>query len=87
MADQRVDPSVSVATVAPGLVDADVVAIPVFDEDDLTDIVDLDAASASEVARVLESGVLGSAVGETLLLRTDGAGWRPRHVLLVGAGC
>ncbi len=86
MADQRVDPSLSVATDAPGRVDADVVAIPVFDDDDLTDIVDLEVASAGEVTRVRESGVLGSAVGETVLLRTDGAGWQPRHVLLVGAG-
>ena len=86
MSAQRSDPAVSVATIAAGQADADVVGLPVFDDDDLGDVVDLEAASGGEVARVRDSGVLRFAAGETLLLRTDGAGWQPRHVLLVGAG-
>ena len=62
MPDQRVDPAVSVATVAPGQVDADVVAIPIFDDDELPDVVGLDAAIGGEVARVTgKSGRSGGA--------------------------
>ncbi len=86
MPAQRSDPTVSVATIAAGQAAADVVGLPVYDDDDLRDVVDLEAASGGEMARVRDSGVFPLAAGETVLLRTDRAGWQPRHVLLVGAG-
>ena len=82
----RTDPAVSVAARAPAAVEADLLAIPVFGDDDLLDDVPgLAAASGGELARARASGEFRSKPRETLLVRTLGDGWRSARVLHVAA--
>ncbi len=86
MSTARTEPTVTVVSGAPADVEADVLAVPVFGDDDLVDDVPgLAAASGGELARARASGEFRPKPRETLLVRTLGGGWRPARALHVAA--
>jgi leucyl aminopeptidase len=75
------------ATIAePRQADADLLAIPCFEGDDLRDLVGLDDATAGEVRRALSSGEFSGKLFEVFLTPFVGGSWRAHRVVLVGAG-
>ncbi|MGH9253249.1 MAG: M17 family peptidase N-terminal domain-containing protein, partial [Vicinamibacterales bacterium] len=77
-------PSVGVATSPSRDIDADLLLIPVFDDDTLSDEPDLDQASAGEVAAARGRGEFTGKPFELFI--TTVRGWRTSHVGLVGLG-
>ena len=64
--------------------DTELVAIPVYEDDDLADLPELDSGTGGEIARARASGEIR---GKPYELYTTGVrGWRAPRVLLVGAG-
>jgi leucyl aminopeptidase len=77
-------PSVAVTTRAPREIDTDLVIIPVFEEDDLGDVGDLDAASGGEVGRARARGEFKGKAFD--VFSTPTPGWKAARVAIVGAG-
>lgn len=69
-----------------GQVETEVLAIPVFEADDLADLDDLDAATGGEVRRALASGEFTGKLFEIFWCVVLSGSWRPRRAALVGAG-
>jgi leucyl aminopeptidase len=65
---------------------ADLVVVPVFDRDELTDLPGLALASVGEVAQARARGAFTGKPFEVLVLGTQGSGWATARVALVGAG-
>ncbi len=70
----------------PGGVEADVLAAPVFDDDELDALRVLDAASGGQVARARASGELSGKLFSLVWCSVVDPTWRPQRLLLVGAG-
>ena len=71
---------------APAGIETDLLAVPVFGDDDpVDDVAGLGPASGGELARARASGAFRSKPRETLLVRTLGDGWRPARVVHVAA--
>src|SRR5678816_1094513 len=66
--------------------DADLLLIPVFENDDLTDERDLDAASGGEYAAARARGAFSGKLYEQLFTPISGDGWKARRALWVGLG-
>jgi leucyl aminopeptidase len=66
--------------------DADLLLIPVFENDDLTDERDLDAASGGEYAAARARGAFSGKLYEQLFTPISGDGWKARRALWVGVG-
>ncbi len=77
-------PAVAVTTRAPREIDADLLIVPVFEEDDLGDVGDLDAASGGEIGRARSRGEFKGKAFD--VFSTPLPGWTPARVALVGAG-
>jgi leucyl aminopeptidase len=66
-------------------VDTDLMAIPIFEEDDLADVAGLDGASGGEVARALHTREITGKPFEVLVTPVIHH-WKARRLMLVGAG-
>ena len=77
-------PSVAVTTRAAREIDTDLLIIPAFEEDDLGDVGDLDAASGGEVDGARARGEFKGKAFD--VFSTPTPGWRAARVALVGAG-
>ena len=86
MPNQRADPEIKLVDAPPESVDADLVAIPVFEEDDLADIDGLNAATGGEIQRARQAKEFRPKLGELFLTRVTGSNWRARRVVLIGGG-
>jgi leucyl aminopeptidase len=78
-------PAVALTTQAASDLQTDLLVIPIFEDDDLRDEPQLDAASAGEVGRARASGELKGKPFE-LLVTTASGGWKARRIALIGAG-
>ncbi len=79
-------PAVSVTAAATRDLDADLLVIPVFEDDDLADEPGLDAATGGEIARARARGEFTGKPFELFLAATGHDGWPGRRLALVGAG-
>ena len=86
MPNQRSDPEVSHVTVPPFKVAVELLVVPIFEEDDLADLPGLDVATGGEITRACSTQEFRPKPGETFLTCLTGEEWRPRRLLLVGAG-
>jgi leucyl aminopeptidase len=80
------DIALTLSDVAPAAIDADLIAVPLFDQDDLADVPGLVAASGGVLQRLLESGGLDARDYRTYATGIADARWRALRILLVGAG-
>jgi leucyl aminopeptidase len=79
-------PALTLSTRATAEIDADLLVIPVFEDDDLRDESGLDAASGGEVQRGRARGDLTGKAYEIFLTTVGGSGWKTGRAALVGAG-
>ena len=79
-------PAVTVTAKATRDVAVDLLLIPVFEDDELSDEVDLARASGGEYGAARIRGEFTGKVFEQLLILLDGDTWKSRRALLVGAG-
>src|SRR6185436_15617569 len=79
-------PTVGATSGPLGELDADLLALPYFQDDDLADVPTLDAASAGEIGRARDRGELTGELYEGLVVPLVGGGMRASRALLVGAG-
>jgi len=79
-------PAVTVTAKATRDVAVDLLLIPVFEDDELSDEVDLARASGGEYGAARSRGEFTGKVFEQLLILLDGDTWKSRRALLVGAG-
>ena len=70
----------------PAAVDTDVLALPIFEDDDFADVTELDGATGGEVGRARASGELKGKLFEAFWAGIRDERWRPSRVVLVGAG-
>ena len=66
--------------------DADLLIVPVFEDDALSDEPDLDRASGGEFSGARQRGEFAGKTHEQLLVPLGGDGWKVRRALLIGAG-
>ncbi len=69
-----------------GEVEADLLVIPVFEDDDLGDEAGLDPASGGEIARARERGEFKGKLFDVFTAAVTADGWKTPRALLVGAG-
>ena len=77
-------PHVALTTGPTAEIDADLLVIPVFEDDDLADEPGLDAAAGGEVARARGRGEFKGSLFDVFV--TSVTGWKAPRVALVGAG-
>ena len=87
MSESRSEPTVTVTTTPPANVPAELMVVPVFDEDKLADpaLRELDAASDGEVGRAIAQREFRSKPNEVFLTPLRGP-WQADRVALVGVG-
>jgi leucyl aminopeptidase len=78
--------SIDIAVTATETVDADVLAIPVFEQDRPDELAGADVAAAGEIARAFSSREFTGKAYELFLTAVVGGGWRARRLALIGAG-
>ncbi len=66
--------------------ETDVLLVPVFEDDDLVDEPDLDAASGGEIGRARSRGEFRGKLYEVFLTPVVLSGWRAARIALIGAG-
>ena len=66
--------------------DADLLVIPVFEDDHLSDQAELDGAAGGEYATARDRGAFSGKPFEQLFTALTGSGWKPRRALWVGLG-
>src|SRR5262245_54573426 len=76
---------VRLSTAAPSSAEADVLFIPVFEEDDLADVPGLDAATGGELGRARERGEFLGKPFDFFITPLSGH-WKAGRVAMVGAG-
>ena len=79
-------PAVALATAGPSESTSDVLVVPVFEQDDFSDIDGLDAATNGEVGRARERGEFRGKLYELFFTPAGSNGWRSPRVALTGAG-
>ena len=80
-------PSIRLFTGDPGSIDTDLLVIPAFDGEPLTQAVSgLDAASGGEVGRALTSGEIRGRLYEIFLTPSASNGWKSARIAVAGAG-
>jgi leucyl aminopeptidase len=67
-------------------VDVDLLVLPWFQGESQTSFVDLDRATAGEIARGLASGEFGASPSDLFVTPVTDRAWSPRRVALIGAG-
>ena len=77
-------PTVSVTTTAAKDIAAELLVIPIFEEDPLDDVPDLDRASRGEVSRTRSRGEFHGRLFE--LFSAVAEGWKAERIILIGAG-
>jgi leucyl aminopeptidase len=77
-------PAVALTAEPTGDIAADLLAIPVFEDDDFTDLPHLDAASDGEVGRARASGEFKGKAFD--LFVSSASAWKARRLALVGVG-
>jgi leucyl aminopeptidase len=77
--------TVSLASTALGQVEADLLVVPAFEDDDFADVPGLDLATGGEIGRARMSRELTGKPFE-LFLTPATSGWRVRRIALIGAG-
>jgi hypothetical protein len=70
----------------PASVDTDALIVPWFEGDAPSSVPGLDTAVGGDLARALESRELSGRLYEQLLLRVVDASWKPRRIMIAGAG-
>ena len=75
---------VSIRSEPAASLDTDLLAVPLFENDDLTELEGLDAASGGEVSSVLRSGELTRGPFEHVVIPLACGGYAARRLLLVG---
>ncbi len=78
-------PSVTLTAEPARALEADLLIVPVFENDDLADETGLDDATGGEFGRALARGEFRGKTFEILVLATT-SGWATRRVALIGAG-
>ena len=76
---------ISIRADAPSRLDGDLLAVPVFDADDFSDLEGLDAATGGEASRLLAAGELAKPF-ETSIVPLGGGRYAARRLLLIGVG-
>jgi hypothetical protein len=79
-------PAVSLSTAPASQSSGEVLAIPVFEQDDLGDLGGLDKATGGEVSRARSGGEFRGKLYELFLTPAGRDGWQSSRVALVGAG-
>jgi leucyl aminopeptidase len=79
-------PDVALTTRPAAEIDADLLVIPVFEDDDLRDEAGLEQAAGGEVARARARGELTGKAFDVFLTPVGASGWKTPRALLVGAG-
>jgi leucyl aminopeptidase len=79
-------PAISLTARPTSELQADLVVIPIFIDDDLADETSLDVASGGEVMRARQRGELTGKPYESFVAATTSANWKTPRALLVGAG-
>jgi leucyl aminopeptidase len=67
-------------------VPTDLLVVPAFNDDDLADVIGLDAATGGELTRAREAREFKGKPYELFFASIGDRGWRARRVILVGAG-
>jgi len=67
-------------------VPTDLLVVPAFEQDDLSDVIGLDAATGGELTRAREAREFKAKPYELFFAGIGDRGWRARRVILVGAG-
>jgi leucyl aminopeptidase len=78
--------SIDTAVTTADTVDADVLAIPVFEQEPAGDLAGADGATGGEITRAFASREFTGKAYEIFLTSVVGGGWRARRLALVGAG-
>jgi leucyl aminopeptidase len=79
-------PTVTATAKTPADSVGELLFIPVFEDDDLADLGELDAATDGEVARARASGEFRAKPFDLFISPAGRNGWNPRRVALVGVG-
>jgi leucyl aminopeptidase len=79
-------PAVTLSTAPASHGSSELLVIPVFEQDDLVDLAGLDGATGGEVSRARTSGEFRGKLYELFFAPAARDGWKPRRVVLVGAG-
>jgi len=79
-------PDVALTARPTGEIDADLLVIPVFEDDDLQDEGGLDQASAGEVGRARSRGEFKGKLFEQFVTGVGASGWKTSRAALIGAG-
>jgi len=79
-------PAIALTAQSSADLQSDLVVIPVFTDDDLSDECTLDEASGGEVSRARARGELTGKLFDVLPIATSSSNWKTPRALLVGAG-
>jgi leucyl aminopeptidase len=79
-------PIVRLSTAPPAQITADLLVVPVFEDDDLADLAPLDEATGGDIARALRTRECTGKPFDLLPLAILREGWQTRRLTLVGAG-
>jgi leucyl aminopeptidase len=80
------EPEFTCAAGRPMEADVDLLVVPVFEQDPLSDLPELDLATKGEVSRAVAAGEFRGRPNEVFITPLLEARWRPRRVALVGLG-
>jgi leucyl aminopeptidase len=74
-------------TACPGRdLDTDILVVPVFEDDDLSDQTGLDEAAGGEIARARSRGEFKGKLFDVFIASLNASGWKTPRAVLVGAG-
>jgi leucyl aminopeptidase len=71
---------------SPAAVEADVLALPIFEEEDAGELAGFDDATGGEVARARASGEIKGKLFEVYWAGVRDTRWRPSRIVFIGAG-
>ena len=86
MSDTRLEPTVRVSTTTPAAIETELLVVPVFETDDLSDVAGLDQASGGEIERARAAGEFRGKVGDVFVTPLTEGKWHAGRVALVGVG-
>jgi len=79
-------PDFSLTTLPISDIDTDVLVIPIFEDDDLSDQPGLDAATGGELSRARARGEVRGKLHEVFVSGISASGWKASRAVFVGAG-
>ena len=86
MGQSRTREDLAIVEGAPASVDTDVLALPIFEDDDFADLTDLDGATGGDISRARASGELKAKLFDVFWTAIRDERWRPSRVVLIGSG-